>query len=78
MKIILFFSFVSLFSGFSAMVNAADIPAVIEGQEGVSKEECVASATNDCIQSVCETSTDTNCSDQCQASAVDKCKEMSD
>lgn len=78
MKIILFFSFISLFAGFSVLANAADIPAVVEGQEKYSKEECIASATNDCIQSLCETSSELDCEDQCRTSANDKCKEMND
>lgn len=78
MKIILIFGFISLFSGFSAMVNAADIPSVVEGAEEYSKEQCEATAANDCIESLCQTSSDIDCEDKCRTTAVDKCKEMNE
>ena len=78
MKIILFFSFISLFSGFPAMVSAAVVPSIVEGQGDYSKEDCVATATNNCIQTICETSSELDCEDQCRISAVQKCKEINE
>lgn len=78
MKNLVFFSFISIFSAFPVMVNAVDIPSVIEGADGYNQEECVAASTNDCIQSICETSSDLNCEDQCRGSAVDRCKEINE
>lgn len=58
--------------------QAADIPTNVEGTEQLSQEECVANNTNDCIQSVCTTSSELDCNDQCQKSATEKCQNLED
>jgi hypothetical protein len=69
---------VSAFVLFAASVNAADLPTVVEGSEEYSQEQCIASNTDDCIQSVCMNSEAPDCTDQCKTSAEDKCKELAE
>lgn len=57
---------------------AVDIPTNVIGAENFSKEECIASNTNDCIEAVCMTSTALDCSAQCKSDATDKCEAMAE
>ena len=67
-----------LFSYFPLLSQAADIPDVVNGNNAQNQQMCIDRATNDCVSTVCENSTDINCSDNCKNSALDKCKEMSE
>lgn len=78
MNVKLFFSFILFCSVLPFMVNAAVVPVVVEGVEGYSKDECVTATANDCIHSICETSSELNCEEQCKTSAVDKCHELNE
>lgn len=62
----------------STLVFADDDPSVDQGASNMSQEMCVEENTNDCIDSVCMTSSATDCQDQCQADAQDKCQQMQD
>lgn len=67
-----------LFTSLSFMVNAADIPTAVEGAEGYNKANCLATSTNDCIESICMTSPDTDCQEKCKNSAADRCQALSE
>ena len=75
-----FFSLYRYIGLFLITLNAyaVDIPTVVEGSENFSKEQCIASNTNDCIQSVCMTSSDLDCNVKCKEGAEDKCEELAD
>ena len=67
-----------LFSlGFNLAV-AADIPAYVEGSENLDKETCIETNTDNCIQSICMTSEDPSCTDNCKQSASDKCAALAE
>lgn len=76
MKKIVSLGYISLLTC-SLSLFAADIPTVVEGAENFNKEACISSNTNDCIQSVCLTSSELDCNDQCKKAAIDKCEELS-
>lgn len=61
---------------FPALAIAADIPEIVDQNEADSQELCVARASADCLNTICPTSPDINCSDNCKDDAVDKCQEM--
>lgn len=58
--------------------NAADIPEVDAGDAGYDAEMCVENTANDCINTICLTSEERDCQDQCQKDAEDFCDEQSD
>ncbi|MDP1604066.1 MAG: hypothetical protein Q8M03_12465 [Legionella sp.] len=62
---------VSVFFLFAASINAADLP--VEDPQN----QCITGNTDDCIKSVCPTSSVPDCSAQCKAAAEEKCKELS-
>jgi hypothetical protein len=78
MKSLLSASLFVLFTALPMMVNAADIPTAVEGAESLSKADCLSTTTNDCIQSLCMTSSDIDCPDKCKTSAADKCRALSE
>ncbi len=63
---------------FSTVATAADIPTYIEGAQHLTQEECLIRTSNECISSVCPTSSDTDCNEKCKAAAVDQCKESTE
>jgi len=57
---------------------AADIPQVVIGAEKYDKAMCIERAANDCINTICLTSSARDCTDKCRASAEDKCQNASE
>ncbi|MGQ3891319.1 hypothetical protein [Legionella sp. CNM-4043-24] len=58
--------------------NAFDDPSVDEGSSQYGSEMCVEQNTDDCIDAVCLTSSATDCQEQCQSAAEDKCRQLED
>lgn len=56
---------------------AANLPSQVQGAQSMSKEECIKNNTNDCIQSICMTSSERDCQERCAKGARDKCNVMS-
>jgi hypothetical protein len=54
----------------------AELPTVVEGAEGYDQAQCIAQGTNNCLQSICTTSSDTDCSEKCRKGAENKCREL--
>ena len=67
-----------LVSCFPLLLSAADLPNVVNGNNAHNQQMCIDRAANDCISTACENSPDIHCTDSCQKSAQDKCKEMSE
>ncbi|KTC99442.1 hypothetical protein [Legionella erythra] len=57
------------------MVYAADLPTVVIGSENYDHDMCVQQYTDNCISTVCITSSALDCNEQCKAAAIDKCEE---
>ena len=72
MKLILFV----FLAGLSVWTHAADVPEVVVQDENFNQELCVDRAANDCINTVCLTSSERDCQETCQSHAEDKCEEM--
>ena len=66
-----------VFAMFSIAAQAADDPEIVVQDENFNQELCVERTANDCINTVCLTSSDRDCQDTCQSDAEDKCEEMS-
>lgn len=62
----------------SSLVFAVDVPSVEEGAQQYDKGACLARYTQNCIQSVCMTSSSTDCQENCQKEAADKCQQEQD
>lgn len=58
--------------------SAYDNPTTVLGSEEFSKQECIDTNTNDCIESICMTSTALDCTQQCKQDAIDKCEDLAD
>ncbi|WP_058532112.1 hypothetical protein [Legionella rubrilucens] len=56
-------------------VYAADLPTVVIGSENYDHDMCVNQYTDNCISTVCITSSALDCNEQCKAAAIDKCEE---
>lgn len=56
-------------------VYAADLPTVVIGSENYDHDMCVQQYTDNCISTVCITSSALDCNEQCKAAAIDKCEE---
>lgn len=65
-------------NSFGTLSFAADLPTVVEGSENYTKEQCIANYTNQCIESICPTSSSLDCSQKCKIDAEDKCQDQSD
>ncbi|KTC68014.1 hypothetical protein Lbir_2616 [Legionella birminghamensis] len=63
---------------FPIVILAADLPTVVIGSENYDKKMCIERYTQDCLDSVCMTSSDTDCNDKCQSEAEDKCQDAAD
>lgn len=63
---------------FSFMVSAADIPADVEGTQGLDQLSCIDENTQNCINDACLTSDEIDCEDNCGKLAQQKCQEMMD
>lgn len=71
------FIFIALTSlSFNAV--AADLPTEVLGAENVEKQECIKRYADNCVTTVCLTSEELDCSDQCHSAAEDKCEELSE
>ncbi|WP_133126894.1 hypothetical protein [Legionella nagasakiensis] len=73
MKRILWLPF---FFSFSGVLQAADIPTIDIGAEQYNQDMCVERYANECINTICLTSEERDCQDQCRTDAVDKCEEQ--
>ncbi|MFC3907990.1 hypothetical protein ACFORL_02695 [Legionella dresdenensis] len=60
---------------FSTLANAVDNPTVVIGSEQYSQSECLNKTIDDCINNICMNSEDTNCQENCNQDAQDKCQE---
>ena len=65
-----------LLASFSLWAQAADIPEVVVKDENFDQEMCVERTANDCINTICITSSARDCQDTCQSDAEDKCEAM--
>lgn len=59
-------------------VIAADLPEVDEGAAAFDKEMCIKQYADNCINTICITSSALDCNDQCNAAAKDKCEQQAD
>jgi hypothetical protein len=60
------------------LLQAADLPDVVNTSGAFDQQMCVNQVINDCVNTICENSPDIHCTDQCQVSAQAKCQEMSE
>lgn len=60
---------------FSCIVTAADVPQDDEGAQDYNKMECVDDRTQTCIDDACLNSESTDCQENCQKMAAEKCQE---
>jgi|GEM_PF-2663647 len=67
-----------LFASSPVAVYAVDIPSVDEGSAGYNQEMCIEETTNNCIDTICLTSSAIDCEDQCRSDATDKCQQLAD
>jgi hypothetical protein len=67
-----------LLLSFPLLMEGADIPEVIEENNDYNQETCVANARNNCMNMICVTSSDINCSQNCQADAENQCEARSE
>ena len=63
---------------FSSISFSADIPQDSIGSQKLTKTECIANASQDCINSNCLNSESVDCQDNCRTMAKDKCQQMHD
>lgn len=62
----------------SLTASAADLPTVVTGSDDYDYAMCVKQYTDNCISTVCITSSALDCNDKCKAAATDKCQEKQD
>lgn len=72
------FIILAFFILFSCVVSAADIPDEDIGAQELQQDTCVGQATEHCIDTMCLTSEDTDCEDNCGKMAQDKCQQQRD
>ncbi|HHT0592350.1 TPA: hypothetical protein ACTXXA_000854 [Legionella anisa] len=60
---------------FSFSVFAADIPSDNLGAQKYDRTQCLYNTTQDCINSQCLTSEETDCQDNCRKMAQAKCQQ---
>lgn len=70
------FALLSLLLCFSFLVKAADIPDIVNSKKRFTREQCVANALNDCVNTICPNSPDINCAENCKDDAQNKCQGM--
>ncbi|BCA96863.1 hypothetical protein TUM19329_32240 [Legionella antarctica] len=68
--------FLILSVGFSFTALAANIPSDCMGAKKYDAIKCVADATQNCINSVCLTSSERNCQGSCEKMAQQKCRQQ--
>lgn len=73
MRLIIFFIGCFLFI---LKASADDVPTIVEGAETYNEAMCIENYTNDCISTICLTSSDRDCQDKCAETARDKCAEQ--
>lgn len=59
----------------SLLSQAADDTTVVEESELYDQKMCVERTANDCVSTICLTSEERDCTDQCQVDAQAKCNE---
>ena len=62
--------------GCSSGAFAADLPSVEQGAGQYDKATCLSQYTDNCINSICLTSSSTDCQSTCRKSAEDKCQSL--
>ena len=73
-----YYIFLAVFSSYSMLAHAADVPDIVNENAEVSQQMCIDRATNDCINTVCMNSSALDCTDKCKSDAKDKCAAMSE
>ena len=74
MKLLILCFSLALFPVLSIADNAADDnPTAVIGEEAYDQKMCLQRFTNECINTVCQTSGERDCNEQCKAGAADKC-----
>ena len=68
--------FLMLFICFPMLIQAADLPTVVNRNRAANLQMCIDRAAADCINTICINSSDINCTDNCQSAGQDKCKLM--
>ena len=65
-----------LLTCYPMLMQAADLPDVVNQNKASTQQMCIDRAASDCVNTICVNSSEINCTDNCQKSAQDKCKEM--
>lgn len=61
----------------SSPVFADDLPtSVQQGSQTFDKDMCIQQYAQNCISTICITSSDINCQQKCRSDAKDKCEEQ--
>ena len=60
------------------ILQAADLPNIVNQNKAHNQQMCIDRAASDCVNTICPNSPALNCTDNCQKSAQDKCKEMTE
>jgi hypothetical protein len=63
---------------FSFQLYAVDDPVIDEGVNQFNQQECTNQSYQQCLDDVCLTSDSTDCTQQCQSLANDKCQQQQD
>ncbi|KTD78374.1 hypothetical protein [Legionella waltersii] len=63
---------------FSFQLFAVDNPDLDQDVDQLNQEECTNQAYQQCLDDVCLTSDSTDCTQQCQSLANDKCQQQQD
>lgn len=66
----------ALIACFPALIQAADLPNVVNQNNATNRQMCIDRATNDCINTICINSPDINCTDSCKSKAQSQCLGM--
>jgi hypothetical protein len=63
---------------FSLAAQAADDSTVILDSENYDQKMCIDRTSGDCVNTICLTSEERDCTDKCKADAEEKCKAIAD
>ncbi len=61
---------------FPLLIQAADLPNVVNENKAADLQMCIERAAADCVNTVCINSPDINCTDNCQQEGQNRCNEM--
>ena len=68
----------SLLAFYPMLIQAADLPEVVNQNKAHNEQMCIDRAAADCVNTLCINSPERNCIDNCQKSAQNKCQEMNE